>query len=237
MPRFYVPDIAYKVGEEVVLPPEAIHHAMRVLRMREDDEAELFDGNGKSAKGTIHFAKDFASVKILETAFTQENSLKIVLLQSLVSNEKMDWIVEKACELGVTELIVFPADRSEVKLIGDKLLKRIERWNKIVVSACKQCKRSALLKVSWLPSLQDFNPEGIQKNFIMIPQATLSEKAEKKIESVSFAIGPEGGLSQREIQLLMEKGFEPKQLGQFVFRTETAGIVAASYAHTLWDWN
>ena len=116
---------------------------MRVLRMREDDEAELFDGNGKSAKGTIHFAKDFASVKILETAFTQENSLKIVLLQSLVSNEKMDWIVEKACELGVTELIVFPADRSEVKLIGDKLLKRIERWNKIVVSACKQCKRSA----------------------------------------------------------------------------------------------
>ncbi len=109
MPRFYVPDIAYKVGEEVVLPPEAIHHAMRVLRMREDDEAELFDGNGKSAKGTIHFAKDFASVKILETAFTQENSLKIVLLQSLVSNEKMDWIVEKACELGVTELIVFPA--------------------------------------------------------------------------------------------------------------------------------
>ncbi len=149
----------------------------------------------------------------------------------------MDWIVEKACELGVTELIVFPADRSEVKLIGDKLLKRIERWNKIVVSACKQCKRSALLKVSWLPSLQDFNPEGIQKNFIMIPQATLSEKAEEKIESVSFAIGPEGGLSQREIQLLMEKGFEPKQLGQFVFRTETAGIVAASYAHTLWDWN
>ncbi len=220
MPRFYVPDIAYKVGEEVVLPPEAIHHAMRVLRMREDDEAELFDGNGKSAKGTIHFAKDFASVKILETAFTQENSLKIVLLQSLVSNEKMDWIVEKACELGVTELIVFPADRSEVKLIGDKLLKRIERWNKIVVSACKQCKRSALLKVSWLPSLQDFNPEGIQKNLI-----------------ISFAIGPEGGLSQREIQLLMEKGFEPKQLGQFVFRTETAGIVAASYAHTLWDWN
>lgn len=71
----------------------------------------------------------------------------------------------------------------------------------------------------------------------MIPQATLSEKAEEKIESVSFAIGPEGGLSQREIQLLMEKGFEPKQLGQFVFRTETAGIVAASYAHTLWDWN
>ena len=151
MPRFYVPDIAYKVGEEVVLPPEAIHHAMRVLRMREDDEAELFDGNGKSAKGTIHFAKDFASVKILETAFTQENSLKIVLLQSLVSNEKMDWIVEKACELGVTELIVFPADRSEVKLIGDKLLKRIERWNKIVVSACKQCKRSACLKFPGFP--------------------------------------------------------------------------------------
>ena len=63
--------------------------------MREDDEAELFDGNGKSAKGTIHFAKDFASVKILETAFTQENSQKSSFFSPLVSNEKMDWIVEK----------------------------------------------------------------------------------------------------------------------------------------------
>ena len=189
MPRFYIPNTTFQIGEEVVLPQESVHHAMRVLRMRDGDEAELFDGRGTSAKGTIHFAKDFASVKVLGTTVAPENSLRIVLLQSLVSNEKMDWIIEKACELDVSEVIVFPADRSEVKLAADKLSKRMERWQN-----------------------------------------------KDKVESVSFVIGPEGGLSPREINLLEEKGFKPQQLGKLVFRTETAGIVAASYAHTLWDW-
>lgn len=236
MPRFYIPNTTFQIGEEVVLPQESVHHAMRVLRMRDGDEAELFDGRGTSAKGTIHFAKDFASVKVLETTVAPENSLRIVLLQSLVSNEKMDWIIEKACELDVSEVIVFPADRSEVKLAADKLSKRMERWHKIVVSACKQCKRSSLLTVSWLSSLQDFDARPIQKNFILMPSAHFSEQNKDKVESVSFVIGPEGGLSPREINLLEEKGFKPQQLGKLVFRTETAGIVAASYAHTLWDW-
>lgn len=237
MPRFYVPDTTFQVGEEVVLPQESIHHAMRVLRMREGDEAEVFDGNGSSASGTIHFAKDFASVLIKNIFSDQQDSLKIILLQSLVSNEKMDWIVEKACELNISELIVFPADRSEVRLTEDKLLKRLERWNKIVISSCKQCKRSSLLKISWLSSLKEFLAEGIQRKYILMPESTVpQEQTPDNVRSVSFVVGPEGGLSPREVSLLKEKGFVEKQLGKLVLRTETAGLAAASYANTLWSW-
>lgn len=238
MPRFYVPDVSYEIGSEIPLPPSSVHHAMRVLRMREGDEAEIFDGKGNSARGKIHFSKDYASVFIEKISHEENDTLKIVLAQSLVSNEKMDWIVEKACELGVSKLIVFPAERSEIKLTGEKLEKRLQRWSKIILSSCEQCKRNSLLDIRFLPSLKSLSDDIVcERNYVLCPSSPNTEKESLAVpKSVMFVIGPEGGLSNNEISLLLEKGFLRKQLGDLVLRTETAGIVAAAYAQTLWSW-
>lgn len=103
----------------LVLPPEAVHHAMRVLRMRQGDAVEVFNGKGCAVKGTIRFATDFAEV-IPQEVIMQPRGLKLVLMQALVANEKMDWIIEKACELGYAEIAVFPSERGEVRLTCEK---------------------------------------------------------------------------------------------------------------------
>ena len=106
MPRFYYFFESADTEAPLVLPPEAVHHAMRVLRMRQGDAVEVFNGKGCAVKGTIRFATDFAEV-IPQEVIMQPRGLKLVLMQALVANEKMDWIIEKACELGYAEIAVF----------------------------------------------------------------------------------------------------------------------------------
>ena len=121
MPRFYYFFESADTEAPLVLPPEAVHHAMRVLRMRQGDAVEVFNGKGCAVKGTIRFATDFAEV-IPQEVIMQPRGLKLVLMQALVANEKMDWIIEKACELGYAEIAVFPSERGEVRLsVGTKL--------------------------------------------------------------------------------------------------------------------
>lgn len=96
MPRFYYFFESADTEAPLVLPPEAVHHAMRVLRMRQGDAVEVFNGKGCAVKGTIRFATDFAEV-IPQEVIMQPRGLKLVLMQALVANEKMDWIIEKAC--------------------------------------------------------------------------------------------------------------------------------------------
>lgn len=236
MPRFYVPFPGAEVGKPIVLPSESVHHAMRVLRLRQDDKVEVFNGRGLSAKGPIHFAADYAEV-VPEKIERSERSLRLILLQSLVSNEKMDWIVEKACELGYSKIVVFPADRSEIRLTSEKTAKRLERWGKIAVSACKQCGEDFLPDIVYAPGLKE--AAGLAEGLcIMLSPSAQARDEDEKILAVTFAVGPEGGFSDNEIKTLTGAGFAGKRLGARVLRTETAAIAAASYAQTLWgDFN
>ena len=157
MPRFYYFFNSADTEAPLVLPPEAVHHAMRVLRMRQGDVVEVFNGKGCAVKGTIRFATDFAEV-IPQEVIMQPRGLKLVLMQALVANEKMDWIIEKACELGYAEIAVFPSDRGEVRLTGEKAVKRVERWNKIAVSACQQCGENYLPTSASVQVLKKLQP-------------------------------------------------------------------------------
>ncbi len=234
MPRFYTPNVELVANSEVELSPLATHHAMRVLRMHEGDDVELFDGKGCSATGTIRFAKDFASVLISSVTMQNPESLRIVLLQALVSNDKMDWIVEKTCETGITKLIVFTPARTDIKLNQEKIISRLQRWNKIAISACEQCGRNMLPEIVFCTSLQEASAMAEGLKIILHPHSRQTEKLEGDITAVSFLIGPEGGFTDQEVRLAKSQGFVPKQLGKLILRTETAGIVAASYAQTLW---
>lgn len=232
MPRFFVPFNSVELSSPIALPSEATHHAMRVLRLRQEDPVEIFNGEGISVKGTIRFSTNYAEVIPLEVIH-QATGLRLTLLQALVSNEKMDWIIEKACELGYSQIIVFPSERGEVKLNAEKAAKRVERWNKIALSACQQCGLNYLPKIEFCPSLKAaaLRAEGVK--FVLSP---LGGKRSESLElqAVSFVVGPEGGLSPKEIDLLTEQDFLHLKLGDRILRTETAAIAAASYAQTLW---
>lgn len=232
MPRFFVPFSDAEAGKPIVLPSESVHHAMRVLRLRQDDKVEVFNGRGLSAQGPIHFAADYAEV-VPEEIKQSERGLRLILLQALVSNEKMDWIVEKACELGYCKIIAFPADRSEIRLTSEKAAKRLERWNKIAVSACKQCGEDFLPEIVYEPSLKSAakKAEGLR---IMLSPSAHPRSEDEEIRAVTFAVGPEGGFSDSEMKMLLSTDFTGKRLGARILRTETAAIAAASYAQTLW---
>ncbi len=234
MPRFYTPDIELVANSEVELSPLATHHAMRVLRMHEGDAVEVFDGKGCSATGTIRFAKDYASVLISAVNKQDTESLRIILLQALVSNDKMDWIVEKACETDVTRLIAFTPARTDIKLNQEKIVSRLHHWNKVAISACEQCGRNTLPEIVFCASLQEASAMAEGLKIILHPHDRQTEKTKRNIKAVSFLIGPEGGFTDQEVRLAKTQGFIPKQLGNLILRTETAGIVAAAYAQTLW---
>lgn len=232
MPRFYYFFDSADVNAPLVLPPEAVHHAMRVLRMRQGDAVEIFNGKGCAVKGTIRFATDFAEV-IPQEVIMQPRGLKLILLQALVANEKMDWIIEKACELGHAEIAVFPAERGEVRLTGEKALKRVERWNKIAVSACQQCGENYLPNIRFCTNLKDAVSSAEGLKFVLSPIGKTYDSSEVP-NVVTFAVGPEGGLSPKEIDALIDCGFYSRKLGNRILRTETAAIAAASFAQTLW---
>ncbi len=232
MPRFYYFFDSAGTGTPLVLPPEAVHHAMRVLRMRQDDPVEVFNGQGCAVKGKIRFAKDFAEV-IPEEVVMQPRGLRLVLMQALVGNEKMDWIIEKACELGYAAIAVFPSERGEVRLIGEKAVKRVERWNKIAVSACQQCGENYLPNIRFCGSLKEAATVAEGLKFVLSPIGKTCDSSDTPT-AVTFCVGPEGGLSPKEINTLVECGFYSRKLGNRVLRTETAAIAAASFAQTLW---
>ena len=153
--RFYSPqEKPFAVGERALLSEKARHHAGRVIRAVAGDTVALFDGSGEVAAGPIAFeGKDaWITVHSIERPQT-ESPAHMTLIQAMVSNEKIDFIVEKAVEAGISRIILVPAARSVTKLAGERLEKRLTRWNDISVAACEQCGRNVVPVIEALPSL------------------------------------------------------------------------------------
>lgn len=229
-PRFYV-DTEFTIDSDIILPAKPAHHASRVLRMRTGDEAVLFNGRGEEASVTMTFTSEATTAHIhaIKTE-SQENHVSMTLIQSLVSQEKLDWILEKATELGVDRVVVVPAERSVTKLDEKRLQKRLEQWKNTTISACEQCGRLRFPIVDWMPNLKEtFGQCDSAQKIILAPAATMKVRMDKT-QSLTFAVGPEGGFSEKEIELAQSFGFECMLLGPRVLRTETAGLVALSVA-------
>lgn len=229
-PRFFV-DAHYTSKSTIVLPEKQAHHASRVLRMREGDTAILFDGKGHEANVIMHFFSDRTEAEVMSVQNSStESPLKTILIQSLVCQEKLDWILEKATELGVTEIVITPANRSVTKLDTKRLEKRLDQWQKTVASACEQCGRSYFPNVTWQPKLEVAlrNIDAARK--VILAPGAQTKFSLSKLDSICFAIGPEGGFSEEEIQLAIDLGYEACLLGPRVLRTETAGLTALSIA-------
>ncbi len=225
------------VGSEIALPEDVVAHLLRVLRLQAGDACVLFNGDGHDYDATVIAAgKRDARVAIHAVRVVQnESPLQITLLQGIARGEKMDWILQKATELGVAGILPTDSERSEVKLDAQRAAKRHAHWRGIVVSACEQSGRARVPEVAAPQSLAQAAQQRRGRGFILDPFATtsLATLGDAALEASTIAIGPEGGGSPRDREQLQAAGFEGLRLGPRVLRTETAGIAAIAALQAL----
>jgi len=239
MPRFYCPP-PLPHGGSFDLPPDAAHHAARVLRLREGNRVEMFDGLGNACHGVIAElgGKRVVVGEIAAGNADRESPLPVMLAQALSSSEKMDWIIQKATELGVAQIQPLDTERSVAKLSAERATKRLEHWRQVAISACEQCGRNLLPEIhapldimAWLQQTRATS----DSKFILLPEGAASLHAQAKPQGkVVLLIGAEGGFTGAESDSALHCGFTPIRLGARVLRTETAAVAGLAALQTLW---
>jgi 16S rRNA (uracil1498-N3)-methyltransferase len=236
--RFHCP-FPLAPGARVELPAEAAHHAVRVLRLGPGDPVVLFDGRGGEWRARLERAGK-AVLGILEefTAVDRESPLAVTLAQALPAADKMDWIVQKGVELGVSAVRPLVARRSVVRLSGERMERRVAHWQAVAVAACEQCGRNRLPEVASLADLAHYlgeAPAAGELRLVLAPdgEPRLSELP-RPAGPVTLLVGPEGGFEEGELAAIRWAGFLPVRLGARVLRTETAGLAALAAMQALW---
>lgn len=246
IPRFYCP-VELSPGTHVELPPQAAHHAARVLRLRDGEAVILFNGNGAEYPARItHIGKQDVSLEILgKDSPTRESPLNITLAQAISAGEKMDFTLQKAVELGISAIQPLAAARSVVRLKDDRAEKRVQHWQSVVVSACEQSGRNIVPKVAPIADLPAWlagqgaefwqQDSGGAVGLILSPLAELTLRDLPRPEgAITLLVGPEGGLTPEEIAMARQCHFTEVQLGPRVLRTETAALAMLSAMQALW---
>ena len=259
LPRFYCP-IPLLAHTRVALPDAAAHHASRALRLREGDTIVLFNGDGTQYPAQLRFEQGRAMADLGPQQHTRtELPGRIGLVQGLPSGDKMDWIIEKAAELGVSDVFPITAERSIVQLSGNRLEKRQLHWQRIAESASEQSGRNCIVQVHPLQTLNAYlqqasgslgylcHPEGECSllQALATLQATSAPAPADALTSDTFTptplsfrllIGPEGGWSPQELRKVQAAGIEAVTFGARILRTETAGIAMTAAAIATLGW-
>ncbi|OEZ61048.1 16S rRNA (uracil(1498)-N(3))-methyltransferase [Duganella sp. HH105] len=238
MPRFYIAQ-ALAIGQLVSLP-EAVAHHIQVLRLAQGELVTLFNGEGGEYGATLsEIGKRHVSVEI-KTHLPREVELPfgVTLAQALPEASKMDWIIEKAIELGVSGVQPLAAQRCVVRLSAERAEKKMAHWQGIIASASEQSGRNRLAQ---LAPLQDYKQwitqQDMHRRIILTPRAeqSLADWARHQSpQAVTLVIGPEGGLSDAEENLAIQHGALPLAMGPRILRTETAGLSAVAVLSGLW---
>ena len=231
MARFYVPQPRLEKGL-LKVEGEEVKHIRKVLRLRAGDEITVFDGLGREFEGTI-VEEGLSSVVIrVNSVYSskRDSPLDVTLAQSLLKGEKMDYLIQKATELGVKEIIPFLSSRSVPLLEKSKRLKRHHRWERIAIEASKQCGRGVVPKIEFPQDYSEMLPKASpnalrlilwEREGIKLKEILERSKEKKKI---FFVIGPEGGFSQGEVDEAKGAEFIPVTLGRRILRAETASL-------------
>lgn len=232
MTRLYQPS-CFVIGKRYQLDERAFHHAVRVLRAKVGDELVLFNGEGGEYDAIIKSIEK-KGMEVEVTAFTPrevESPINVHLVQGVARGEKMDFIVQKAVELGVNNITPLFTERCNVKLADGRANKRLAHWRSVIIGACEQSGRNRIPEIvepiafkDWLPTAQ------ADYRFVLSPfvQEKLPALNVQAKASMMLLIGPEGGLSDAEVQAALQAGFIPLNLGPRILRTETASLAAIS---------
>ena len=241
MPRFHCPT-PLLLGAELDLPAGAARH-VQVLRHQPGDVITLFEGQtgngftgGEFQASITHMGRSDVGVRVdSHSPVEREAARAIHLVVGMPANERMDWLVEKATELGVASIQPVMAARSVLKLKGDRADKKIERWQSIAISACEQCGRNQVPVIHAPQSLADWlrssdAPDADSARFVLSLRAGNQplRAAAGSAAAVWVMHGPEGGLTAQEEDWALERGWLPASLGSRVLRAETASVAALS---------
>jgi 16S rRNA (uracil1498-N3)-methyltransferase len=228
---------ALAANSTLVLAEAQSHYLSKVLRMQAGRELILFNGEGGEYKAEIS-AVHKKHVDIFVKDFSLENRqshLQLELAIGVSRGERMDWVLQKATELGVTKITPLMTERTEVKLGGERADKKMEHWQQILISACEQCQRNILPELSEPKLFSEWISEcDAELKFVLHHRDNKGLPQNKSTQSVALLIGPEGGLDDDEIAQAIAQKFSPLTLGPRVLRTETAPVAAISLVQYLW---
>lgn len=239
MPRFYYPGPLF-IGATLELP-DAIAHHVQVLRLSHNDTVTLFNNQGGEFVACLRSIEKKRVTAEINTFSSREAELPyaITLAQALPEASKMDWIIEKAVELGAIGIQPLSAQRCVVRLSAERAARKILHWQAIVVAASEQCGRNRL---AHLAPLIDFKSwiaqQDLQCRILLSPHAqqSLSDWARHQTpQAISLLIGPEGGFTETEESTASTQGVLALSMGSRVLRTETAGLVAIATLNALWQ--
>lgn len=235
-PRIYSPQ-PLAAHTTLELAPEASHHLARVLRMQRGDALILFNGEGGEYPAMIA-AVDKRSVTVTteqQSNSVPESSLKLHLGIAMSKGDRMDWVVQKATELGVARITPLYSERVELKLQGERAEKKLEHWRGVAIAACEQCGRNTLPAIAAVTTLADWlDNTTADRKFVLHHRTEIALDAAAKPASVALLVGPEGGLSEAEIAAAERRQFAPLRLGPRVLRTETAPLAALTILQYIW---
>lgn len=233
MHRFFIPQL---YAAEMVIKDVDAKHISKVLRMQPGDKIQIVSDDGVTAIAEIvSLQADNVVVKCLEKlAESHEPSVKITLAQGLAKGEKMDFIIQKAVEMGASSIVPVAMEHSVVRLEGAKADKKVERWQKIAEAAAKQSKRDIIPQVQLVQTMQQMLANNDLQHKIIAYECedrlglkTALQSCDN-LQELLLIIGPEGGISEFELELARKNGAVPVSLGKRILRAETAGVVALS---------
>lgn len=233
--RSYV-DAPLAVGATIALPENASAHLLRVLRLGLGDACIVFNGDGADYEARIvSLGKRGAEVEVMaRREVANESPLRITLAQSIARGEKMDWVLQKATELGVAAIVPIITERTEVKLDAERSEKRTRHWHGVIAAACEQSGRTHLPEIATPQTLRDWLVTVTAPGWYLDPEADAGLRdIETNATALTLVIGPEGGLGERDLAMLRTARFRGLRLGPRVLRTETAGLAALAALQAL----
>ena len=225
----------FKVGDKVELNKDNSHHLTKVLRFPVGKEITLFNGDGIDYITKVIGPKKKTYLEIVsKQKNNSESKLDLTLAQGIAKGEKMDFLIQKAVELGVSNIIPMQMERCVVRLRSDKIQKKIGHWQKIANHACEQSGRSVVVNISLPKTLKELLDEKNHNGFVLHHKAISNLNEMKQESKATILIGPEGGLTDLEIIDSINAGYKQLLLGKRVLRTETASLVAIANMQLLW---
>ncbi|PSB92409.1 16S rRNA (uracil(1498)-N(3))-methyltransferase [Candidatus Pandoraea novymonadis] len=240
MPRFFI-DADLQVGLPINLPGNLVHH-IQVLRLQKGNIITLFSGTGGEYRAILlNICKKQATAQVIEYIIREaESPYHITLAQSIASGTKMDWIIEKAVELGVSAIQPLTTERAVTQLSGQRAIKRVTHWQNLVRAACEQCGRNRIPSINPIQTLTRWlssSSKDFQWRILLSPKASegfeiLPIQAPHSPGVLLF--GPEGGLSEAEESASQANGFTCIHLGARILRTETASVAVLAALAARW---
>lgn len=220
--------------ERIKLPKDRLHYLQKVLRLADGATLHIFDGRGNERVAELSSGEAVIGAAL---PVTPPPTIHITLIQGISRGERMDQTVQKATELGVSEIVPVTTEHCEVKLRGDRAERRLAHWRGVMISACEQSGRAELPLLQPITSLpqwieQRSDDDGLR--LLLSPDAESPLNSIPSSQQVALAIGPEGGFSPAEEEQLIAASFCQVLLGPRLLRTETAGPAAIAALHALW---